>query len=157
VLIATAAMAAHAVGCASVADQQLARIARSLELTVVRARVTDSRDGIELDLSLRNRGNSAAVACLGPGRSVSSSAGAGMMTLVDHPGCVREFTIPPGEAMTWSERLDTQAPSEAGAGQDVQVEVEIEIVNPRRCGSFGCSSTWLKPAAVRIPAHADLQ
>ena len=142
------------VGCGSNADQQLIRIVESLELTIVHARFMDSREAIELEMSLRNKSQAAAVACLGPGRIVASSTGAVEMTMVDHPGCLREFTILPGKTMKWSERFEAETGPDC-RDVNVDVEIEVEVVNPRRCGSVGCSSTWLKSARRRLQPPAD--
>lgn len=48
-------------------------------------------------------------ACLGPSRSVSykvSSSIGTSSTFVDHPGCMREFTIQSGGVMSWDESLE---------------------------------------------------
>ncbi len=64
---------------------------------------------------------------------------------VDHPGCVREFTIEPGKTMRWRETLPVSGLS---SGR-VELGVEIEVVNPRRCGGFGCTSIQFKSTNKR--------
>jgi hypothetical protein len=59
---------------------------------------------------------------------------------VDHPGCTREFTIQSGGVFSWQETLETGG----GAQGRVDVEVSVQIVNPRCCGGTGCAAFDLK-------------
>ena len=130
-------------GCELLPDMRLATIARSLDLTVTAANRVGSGDSAAFVFAVANRGREAINACLGPSRSVlyHSSSGLGTsFTFVDHPGCVQEFTIQPGETMTWPETLEVPRLSQGR----VEVEVGIQIANPQRCGCFGCSTIELK-------------
>jgi hypothetical protein len=77
---------------------------------------------------------------------VASSSGISS-TLVDHPGCTREFTIQSGGVMSWDETLVVPGLSQGR----VEVEVSVQIVNPRRCGSWGnCAAIELKSNQFEI-------
>jgi hypothetical protein len=100
--------------------------------------------------TLTNGGHQAVNACLGPSRSVwyDTSGPSGVRsTLVDHPGCVREFTIQLGGDMAWSEVLEVPHLSE----HHVEVEVSVELVNPRRCSGGSSASTSLRSNKRIVP------
>lgn len=131
------------VACDLLPDPEFAALERSLELSIVGAERTEPGNAVDFEFELRNLGGSTAEACLGPSRVVSyrtSSGGGSSLDGVDHPGCVREFAIRSGDALRWRETLRV---SEASSGH-AEVEVEIEIVNPRRCGGVGCPAIQVK-------------
>lgn len=144
------ALALAASGCDLLPDPQFAQVGHSLKLMIAKVDRSESGTSAEFVFTLTNGGPEAVNACLGPSRSVwydTSGAGGVSSTWVDHPGCMSEFTIEPDRDMTWSEVLDVPHLSETR----VDVEVEVEVVNPRRCGAFGCTSTTLRSKKQRIP------
>lgn len=129
--------------CELLPDSRLAATARSLDLTVTAANRVGRGDSAAFVFAVANRGREAINACLGPSRSVSYYSTSGLGTsfsFVDHPGCVRAFTIQPGENMTWSETLEVPRLSQGR----VEVEVGVQVANPQRCGRFGCSTIELR-------------
>jgi hypothetical protein len=61
---------------------------------------------------------------------------------------MREFTIQSGGVMAWGETFEVPRLSQAR----VEVEVSVQIVNPRRCGSWGnCAAIELKSNQFEIP------
>lgn len=134
-------------GCTLLPDREFAQIGQSLKLRIEKAKRTESGKSIEFVFTIANEGRNAVNACLGPSRSVSyttstaggGSAGGVSFMSVDHPGCMKEFTMPPGRDMSWSEVIDVPHISESR----VDVEVVVEVVNPRRCGGWGCRSARL--------------
>jgi hypothetical protein len=143
-------LALAASACDRVPDPQFGRIGNSLKLEI--AKVTRSKDGTsaEFVFTVNNAGSGPVNACLGPVKRVSydTSGPVGGMTFMSnsHPGCMREFTLEPGRGMTWSEAIEMAHLSETR----VDVEVEVEVMNPRRCGRFGCATTTLQSNKQRI-------
>lgn len=138
-VVASAALAATA-GCDRLPDPEFAAVEGALALTAIEASRSNSGESIGFEFELKNQGVALARACLGPSRSVSSSRGVGYSDIVHHPACLREFAIEPGETMRWHEAMRV-----SGLPTDrVEVEVEIQVVNPRRCGSAGCPSFQIK-------------
>ena len=143
-------LALSASGCHLLPDGQFTQVGQSLKLKIATAERSESGTSATFVFILTNSGTRAVNACLGPSRSVwyDTSGPSGVSTTwVDHPGCMREFAIEPGRDMTWSEVLDVSHLSETR----VDVEVEVEVVNPRRCGAVGCASTRLESNKQRIP------
>jgi hypothetical protein len=137
-------------GCDRLPDRQFARIGDSLKLKIAKVTRSESGTSAEFVLTMTNSGPRAVNACLGPSRNVSvdtSGPQASTFNSIDHPGCVREFTLEPGRDMTWSEVIDVPHLSETR----VDVEVDVEVVNPRRCGGWGCTSTDIRSNKQRIP------
>jgi hypothetical protein len=150
-LVLLTALAAVASGCDQIPDPDFSAVQTSLSLNVVQA-TRLSGDFAEFLLRLTNSGQRDAKACLGVSRSVSyrspSGAGGISATFVDHSGCMRDFAIPMGGEMTWSETLEVIALSKGR----VRVEVGVEIVNPRRCGGWGnCAFFEIKSSSYDIP------
>jgi hypothetical protein len=146
----SAGLAVAVSGCEVMPDREFAALESTLALNVVAAKRT--ADGsADFSFELTNRGNASAKACLGPSRTVSyrSAASSGAsMTFVDHPGCTREFAIQSGGVMTWDEPLEVPRLQQGR----VLVEVSVQIVNPRRCGSWGnCATFDLKSNQLEIP------
>jgi len=144
------ALALDASACNLLPDPQFARIADSLKLKIVKVSRSESGTSAEFVFSVSNGGPHAVNACLGPSRSVSVETSGPQATSfhsVDHPGCMREFTLEPGRDITWSEVIEVPHLSETR----VDVEVDVEVVNPRRCDGWGCRATRLKSDKQRIP------
>jgi hypothetical protein len=147
-------VALAASGCKQLPDRQFARIGDSLKLTIAKVARSGSGTSVEFVFTVTNVGPRAVNACLGPSRSVlyqtsterSSRSGVGFNS-VDHPGCGREFTLEHGRDMTWSEVLEVPDLSEA----PMDVEVDVEVVNPRRCDGWGCTSANIRSNKQRIP------
>jgi hypothetical protein len=132
-------------------DPEFAALKGVLTLSLVEAKRSESGASADVTFKMANRWSTTAKACLGPSRSVSykvaSSSGISS-SFVDHPGCTREFTIQPGGEMTWAETLEVSRLSEGR----VQLQVDVQIVNPRRCGSWGnCAAFDLKSNQFEIP------
>jgi hypothetical protein len=131
-------------------DAEFSRVQRALALTIVEARRSAVAGSVDFSFELKNGGSTPAIACLGPSRSVWYKAGSGSgvsSDLIDHPGCQREFAIQPGRTWAWSETLEVPTLS-----QGIEVEVEVQIVNPRRCGNSGkCSVFAVRSNKVVIP------
>jgi hypothetical protein len=147
--VAILTLALAALGCDLLPDPQFAQIGDSLKLEIGKVERSQSGTSAEFLFTVTNRGVEAVNACLGPSRSVwyeTSGPGGVSSTLVHHSGCMKEFTIEPGRDMTWSEVLDVPYLSEAR----VDVEIGVEVVNPRRCGGVGCMSTRLRSNKVRV-------
>lgn len=144
------ALSAAGLGCEFMSDPEFFRLQRGLALTIVEAKRSAVPGSVDFKFELKNGGPAAASACLGPSRSVWYEAGSGggvRSDVVDHPGCEREFAIQPGSAWAWSETLEVSRLS-----QGVEVEVEVQIVNPRRCVSWSnCSVFDVRSNKVAIP------
>jgi hypothetical protein len=132
-------------------DREFASLEKTPSLNIVEAKRAAAGGSADFTFTLTNPGSTNAQACLGPSRSVSykSASSSGIRsTFVDHPGCTREFTIHPGGVMSWAETLEVPPLSEGR----VEVEVSVQIVNPRRCGSWGnCAAFDLKASQFEIP------
>ena len=150
-LLVIAGLAVVVSGCELMPDPEFAALERALNLSILEAKRNPSGDSADFRFELTNRASTSAKACLGPNRSVSShvSSSTGIRnTLVDHPGCAREFTIQSGRAMSWDEALEVPLLSQG----HVEVEVSVQIVNPRRCGRWGnCAGIDLKSNHFEIP------
>jgi hypothetical protein len=59
---------------------------------------------------------------------------------------MREFSIPPGGSMAWTETPRVSLSQGPG-----EVRVRVQIVNPRRCSSVGCAAFDLKSPAFQVP------
>ena len=149
-LLLVTGLAVAASGCEVMPDPEFAALESALTLSIVKA-TRGAGSTANFSFELTNRGTRSAVACLGPSRSVSyegaSSSGVSG-TWVDHAGCVREFTIQSGDVMSWDETLEVPRLSEGR----IQVEIGVQIVNPRRCGGWGnCAAIDLKSNRFAIP------
>jgi hypothetical protein len=142
-------------GCALMPDPAFDALPKELTLRVIDAKPSPSRSSIDFSFELTNKGRTTARACLGPSRSVAyhvdynggSSLGS-WNDLVDHPGCVRQFAIEPGGALTWDETIEI---GERRQGR-LEVTVDVQITNPSRCGGWGnCSAFDLTSDKVGIP------
>lgn len=146
-----AGLAVAVSGCEVRPDPEFSALKSALSLTIGEARRSASGGAADFSFELRNRGRTSARACLGPSRSVSYEVGSSSgisSTFVDHPGCTREFTIQPGDVMSWDETLEVPRLSEGRAW----VEVGVQIVNPRRCGRWGtCAAFDLESNRFEIP------
>lgn len=49
--------------------------------------------------------------------------------------------------MTWREELEILT----GSQGSVEIEVDVQIVNPRTCRGFGCSAITLRSDSYSIP------
>lgn len=131
-------------------DPEFSALQRGLALTIVEAKRSAVGGSVDFEFELKNGGRATASACLGPSRSVwyeAGSSGGVSSDFVDHPGCKRAFAIQPGGAWAWIETLEVPSLS-----QGIEVEVEVQIVNPRRCGSWGdCSAFDVRSNKVAIP------
>jgi hypothetical protein len=150
-LLLLAGLAVAASGCEVMPDREFAALENALTLRIAEAKRSASGGTVDFSFELMNRGGTSAKACLGPARSVSykvaSSSGISS-TFVHHPGCTREFTIQPAGVMSWVETLEVPRLSQGR----VELEVEIQVVNPRRCGSWGnCAAFDLKSNQFEIP------
>jgi hypothetical protein len=117
-------------------DSEFAALEKALTLNIADAKRVRSDGSVDFSFEMTNHGSTIAKACLGPSRSVSyqlSSSSGTSSTLVDHPGCTREFTIQPGSVMSWAETLEVPRLSQGR----VDLQVDIQIVNPRRCRKWG--------------------
>jgi len=149
-LLLFAGLVAAASGCEFMPDPEFAALESALALRVAEAKRGTSAGSVDFRFELINRGSTSAKACLGPSRSVSykgSSSSGVSATLVDHPGCTREFTIQSGGMISWNEVLEVPHLSRG----HVEVEVSVQIVNPRRCGGWGhCAAIDLKSNQFEI-------
>jgi hypothetical protein len=139
-LLLFAGLAVAASACEVMPDPAFTSTVSALTLHIAEATRSASGGSADFSFELRNRGSTNAKACLGPSRNVSYEVGSSSgtsMTFVDHPGCTREFTIQSGGVMSWDETLEVSHLSQ----RHIKVEVSIQIVNPRRCGSFGACAT----------------
>ena len=149
-LLLFAGLAAAASGCNVIPDPEFAALKSALTLTLVEAKRSASGGSADFSFELTNRRSTSAKACLGPSRSVSYKVAtfSGISSaFVDHPGRAREFTIQPGGVMSWDETLEVPRLTQGR----VEVEVSVQIVNPRRCGSWGnCAAIELKSNQFEI-------
>jgi hypothetical protein len=137
-------------GCELMPDSEFAALKDALTLSIIEAKRNESGGAADLTFRLTNRGNTPAKACLGPSRSVSYTVASSSGTsshFVNHFGCMREFTIQPGGTMAWAEALEVPRLSQGR----VELEVDVQLVNPRRCGSAGCTAFDLKSNRFQIP------
>ena len=150
-LLLFAGLAVAVSGCEFMPDPEFAALESALTLTIVDAKPSASGGSADFRFELTNRGSTSAKACLGPSRSVSYkvASSSGIRTIfVDHPGCTREFTIQSGGVMSWDETLEVPHLSQGR----VEVEVSVQIVNPRRCGNWGsCAAIDLTSGQFEIP------
>jgi hypothetical protein len=145
-----AGLAVAVSGCEILPDPEFAALKGALTLSIVEAKRSASGGSADFSFKLTNRGSTSAKACLGPSRSLSYKAASSSgisSSFVDHPGCTREFTIQSGGAMSWAETLEVPRLTEGR----VEVEVSVQIVNPRRCGSWNCAAIDLKSNQFEIP------
>ena len=136
-------------GCQMMPDPQFASLDRALRLRIVDVRPSERAGSADFRLELDNSGTTTAHACLGPGRNVDyrfGSSGGGTIAGVDHPGCVREFSIPPGGSMAWTETLRVSLSQGPG-----EVSARVQIVNPRRCSAVGCTAFDLRSQEFQVP------
>jgi hypothetical protein len=149
VLTIACVLAAAHLGCELVPDPAFRQLETSLSLGIVGAKRGDVAGSVDFEFRLQNRGTSTAKACLGPSRTVSyrtMSGGGAAGTFVDHPGCMKEFDIDSGDKFQWRETLDVPQSS------DGRVKVDVQIVNPRRCGTWGnCDAFDLTSNEIPIP------
>ena len=150
-LLLLAGLAVAVSGCEIMPDREFAALEKALTLKIAEAKRSATGGSVDFSFELTNRGSTSAKACLGPSRSVSykvaSSSGISRR-FVDHPACTREFTIQPAGVMSWAETLEVPQLSEGR----VELEVDVQIVNPRRCGSWGnCAAFDLKSNQFEIP------
>ena len=149
-LLLSAGLALGVSGCEFMPDPEFAALESALTLRIVEAKRSASAGSVDFRFELRNRGSMSAKACFGPSRSVSykaSSSSATSGTFVDHPGCAREFTIQSGDEMSWDEAIEVPRLPHGRA----EVEVSVQIVNPRRCGRWGiCAAIDLKSNQFEI-------
>jgi hypothetical protein len=138
-------------GCELLPDAEFAALETSLAVSIAEAKRNPSGHSADFRLVLTNRGHTTAKACLGPDRFVSYKAGSSggiWGTAVDHSGCASEFTIQPGDAISWDEAREVPHLSQGR----VTVQVIVQITNPRRCGSWGnCATFDLKSDHYEIP------
>lgn len=149
-------LAVVSAACELMPDPEFAALKNALGLRLIEAKRSTSDGSVDVILELMNPGRTTATACLGPSRSLSykgslSNNGSSMGTsssFVDHPGCTRELSIQSGKEMRWSESLEVDRLPQGR----VEVEVSVQIVNPRRCGSWGnCAAFYLTSNQVVIP------
>ena len=136
-------------GCELMPDRQFAELEKTLTLKIADARRNPSGKSLDVRFEMTNHGSTSAQACLGPSRDVYYDAGLSSgfsSSFTHHAGCTREFSIESADVMSWSETLEL---SQLAAGR-VQVEVTVQIVNPRRCGS-SCAEISLKSNRIEIP------
>jgi hypothetical protein len=150
-LLMFAGLAVAASACKIMPDREFAAVEKAHTLNIADAKCSASGGSVDFSFELTNPGSTSAKACLGPSRSVSFTVAASSGTssrLVDHPGCTREFTIQPGSVMSWAETLEVPRLSQGRVG----LEVDVQIVNPRRCGSWGnCAAFDLNLNQFEIP------
>jgi hypothetical protein len=143
-LLLLAGLVGGLLGCELMPDREFAALEKALTVRIADAKRNPSGGSVDFSFEMTNRGSTIAKACLGPSRSVSyrlSSSSGTSSTFVDHPGCTREFTIQPGGVMSWAETLEVPRLSQGR----IDLQVDIQIVNPRRCGSWGnCAAFDLK-------------
>jgi len=149
-LLLFAGLAVAVSGCEVIPDPEFAALESALTVSIVEAKRSASSGSADFSFELTNRGRTSAKACLGPSRSVSYKVAASSgisSSFVDHPGCTREFTIQSGGVMAWDETLEVPRLSQAR----VEVQVTVQIVNPRRCGNWGnCAAIELKSNQFQI-------
>ena len=119
-------------------DPELERYRRALVLELSGAKSTAAGSTIIVDLKLSNRGDRAIEACLGRSRSISVGS-ASSIEFTHHTGCGRNFRLAPGGEVVWPETFERLRET----SKDVNLQVSIEVVNPRRCGSTRCSGITL--------------
>jgi hypothetical protein len=131
-------------------DPQLKVYEASLTLTIEHIDVIDQISSeARIRLKLSNDSKETITACLGPSRTVSyqgSGTGGALMASVDHPGCMRAFTLGPARSMSWQEMLKI-----GSVGGGSKIEVNVEIVNPKQCGGWGCTATDVRSNAYVLP------
>jgi hypothetical protein len=135
-LLLFAGLAVAVSGCELIPDGEFAALEETLTVRIADAKRSPSGSSVDFSFEITNRGSTIAKACLGPSRSVSyrfSSSSGTSSKFVDHPGCTREFTIQPGGVMSWAETLEMPRLSQG----PVALQVDVQIVNPRRCGNWG--------------------
>ena len=143
-------LAVAVAGCEILPDREFAALPKALTLTIAEAKRSASGTSVDFNFELTNRDSTSVKACLGPSRGVSykvASSSGTSSNFVHHPGCMREFTIEPNGVMAWRETLEVPRLSQGR----VELEVDVQLVNPRRCGSAGCTAFDLKSNRFEIP------
>jgi hypothetical protein len=150
-LLLLAGIVVAALGCEIVPDREFAALEEGLTVKIVEARRSASGSSIDFRFELANHGSTGATACFGPSCSVSYKVAATTGTSihsVDHSGCMREFAIHAGDAISWAETLEVPRLPDGRA----EVEVSVQIVKPRRCGRWrACAAIDLKSNQFEIP------
>jgi len=145
-----AAIAVGLSGCEFMPDREFAALEKAVTVNIADAKRNLSGSSIDFSFEMTNRGSTTAKACLGPSRSVSYKGAASSGTssgFVNHPGCTREFALQPGGVMAWAETLEVPRLSQGR----VELEVDIQLVNPRRCGRAGCMAFDVTSNRFAIP------
>jgi hypothetical protein len=131
-------------GCAATASKPAAQPRPGfgqglhLDMSLGRALVVGDRS-VAANFTLTNEGSAAFDGCFGPEWGVNlilqGGRDAGHLEIVDHPGCIKRFSLSPGERIEWSQ---TVALADLRAGE-AKVNGWLKVVDPRACDQkFGC-------------------
>jgi hypothetical protein len=91
------------------------------------------------DFTLTNRGSEEFDGCFGPEWGINlileNGRDAGSREMVDHPNCIKRFTLPPGEKIEWSKTIDFENLPLCRA----KFNGWIKVVDPKACDrQYGC-------------------
>ena len=73
----------------------------------------------------------------------------GRADLIDHPGCDRPFTLPPGGTYEWVQQIEI--PRSVGAGR-LRINGWLYIVQPGNCGPYGCRGNSVTSELIELKA-----
>lgn len=135
--------------CDNIPDPAFAGLADTLVFSLTEATRSASPGAVDFEFRVENRGRLTATACLGPSRIVTynSERDEASGTWVDHPGCAREFAVEAGGAISWRETLGVRRLSTDRG----EVQVEIDVLNPRRCNAFNCKTIHFTSNKREVP------
>jgi len=116
---------------------------RALVLSATVPPVVESARPATVTFRVQNQGARKIDGCIGSARSVSSN-GIGVIRLVDHPYCLKQFSLVPQAHVEWTEELSLP---DVAPGR-VFLSIEVQIVHPRACErKFGCYATDISTGA----------
>jgi hypothetical protein len=101
---------------------------------------------------LRNASDSPVEACISQdsGYNVFGSELLGRGGVTDHQSCKQRFLLEPGEAYEWDDDLEIIASPMEGT---VRISGWVKIVDPTRCGRYGCDWTAVSSDYVQVAAR----
>jgi hypothetical protein len=139
-------------------DRALKTYDRALKLSIhVNPNTPIAGQAFEIHLSLQHTDPSGAAitACLGtsheyrvlavPVNRKSLKPLDVEVSVVDHPGCERRFTLEPSERLEWVQ------PSRLNIGPGpAELSGWVAVVHPKDCDQYGCYQTRINAPALRV-------
>lgn len=95
-----------------------------------------------MTFGVQNQGTQRIEACVGEERSVHSGT-KGVLQIVDHPYCLKLFSLEPQAYVEWTEEIGVP---DVAPGQ-IHLSIEVAIVDPNACERYGCYRMTLRTGA----------